>query len=64
MNFLKPKTSINFIGKRKIFGSLSALLVLLSIVLTVVVQPNWGIDFTGGTEITIKFLTKIRRPQS
>ncbi|MFT5584726.1 MAG: preprotein translocase subunit SecF [Cognaticolwellia sp.] len=55
MNFLKPKNSIDFIGKRKIFGSISAFLVLLSIVLTVVIQPNWGIDFTGGTEITIKF---------
>lgn len=55
MNFLKPKNSIDFIGKRKIFGSISALLVLLSIIVTVVIQPNWGIDFTGGTEITIKF---------
>lgn len=55
MNFLKPKNSIDFIGKRKIFGSISFVLVLLSIVLTAVMQPNWGIDFTGGTEITIKF---------
>ena len=55
MNFLKPKNSIDFIGKRKIFGSISAFLVLVSIVVTAVIQPNWGIDFTGGTEITIKF---------
>lgn len=55
MNFLKPKNSIDFIGKRKIFGSISALLVLISIIVTIVIQPNWGIDFTGGTEITIKF---------
>ncbi|MED5373659.1 MAG: protein translocase subunit SecF [Myxococcota bacterium] len=55
MNFLKPKKSVDFVGMRKIFGAISALLVLVSLVLTVVVQPNWGIDFTGGTEITVKF---------
>jgi preprotein translocase subunit SecF len=55
MNFLKPKKSIDFIGKRKIFGAVSAVLVALSMLAFFVIQPNWGIDFTGGTEIQIKF---------
>lgn len=59
MNFLKPKKSVDFVGKRKIFGIGSGILVLLSIVLAVIIQPNWGIDFTGGTEVTIKFEEEI-----
>ena len=55
MNFLKPKNSIDFLGKRTIFGMVSAVLVLLSIAAVVVVGPNWGIDFTGGTEIVLDF---------
>ena len=55
MNFLKPKRSIDFIGKRKIFGSISALLVAASLAVFFLVKPNWGIDFTGGTEIVLDF---------
>jgi preprotein translocase subunit SecF len=55
MNFLKPKKSIDFIGKRKIFGAVSAVLVALSMLAFFVIQPNWGIDFTGGTEIVLDF---------
>ncbi|MCP4807907.1 MAG: protein translocase subunit SecF [Proteobacteria bacterium] len=55
MNFLKPKNSIDFLGKRTIFGAVSAFLVICSIVSVFVVGPNWGIDFTGGTEIVLDF---------
>ena len=55
MNFLKPKNHIDFLGKRAIFGALSAFLVICSIAAVFVIGPNWGIDFTGGTEIHVKF---------
>ena len=38
-------------SKRKIFFSISAILVVLSIVLLFVKGLNFGIDFTGGTTL-------------
>jgi len=46
---------IDFVSKRYIAGTLSVIMVLSAWVLFVVVQPNWGIDFTGGTEIQVQF---------
>jgi preprotein translocase subunit SecF len=46
---------IDFVGKRYIAGTISAILVAISVVLFLVVGPNFGIDFTGGTEIHLKF---------
>jgi preprotein translocase subunit SecF len=46
---------IDFVGKRYIAGTMSLLLVLGAWVIFAVVGPNWGIDFTGGTEIHLKF---------
>ncbi|MEO0603598.1 MAG: protein translocase subunit SecF [Myxococcota bacterium] len=45
----------DFVGQRVTFGSISAVLVVLSWVLFAVVGPNWGIDFTGGTQIQVQF---------
>ena len=55
MQLIKPGTKIDFIGFRKKTGVLSAILVTISIALFFVVGPNWGIDFTGGTEVQVKF---------
>ena len=55
MQFIKPGTSIDFVGKRKFAAVVSVLMVLASLALFFVKGPNWGIDFTGGTEITIDF---------
>ncbi len=46
---------IDFVGKRNFFAALSGIAVLVSILLFVFVQPNWSIDFTGGTEVQVKF---------
>lgn len=46
---------IDFVGYRKIAGAASALAVLVSILAFVVVGPNYGIDFTGGTQIQLHF---------
>jgi preprotein translocase subunit SecF len=55
MEILPKGLYIDFVGKRAIFGSISAVLVAISIALFVFVGPNWSIDFTGGTEVQFKF---------
>jgi preprotein translocase subunit SecF len=44
-----------FVKHARVVGSISALLVLASWVLFIVPGPRWGIDFTGGTEMVLKF---------
>jgi len=55
MQFIKPGTTFDFVGRRKIAAVFSGLLVVASLLLFFVKGPNWGIDFTGGTEIQVKF---------
>lgn len=60
MNFLKnwlTEASFDFVGKRRIAAVMSLVLVVLSwlLFLPQVKGPNWGIDFTGGTELHLKF---------
>jgi preprotein translocase subunit SecF len=54
VNFFKQfldDLEIDFVGRRYKAGYMSLGLVLLSWALFVGIGPNWGIDFTGGTEI-------------
>jgi preprotein translocase subunit SecF len=46
---------IDFVSWRYHAGALSILMVAASLVGFTVVGPNWGIDFTGGTEIHLRF---------
>ena len=55
LDFLKPGASIDFIGKRRIFAAFSSITVLASLLLFLFVGPKWGIDFTGGTEVHLRF---------
>ncbi len=48
-------TNINFIGNRKIFLTISAILTLISIVSLAVRGLHMGIDFTGGTLIEVGY---------
>ncbi|NCG19125.1 MAG: hypothetical protein GWP91_08945, partial [Rhodobacterales bacterium] len=62
MQFFKERLdslSFDFVSKRYLFGSLSIFMVLTSFVVFFAVGPNWGIDFTGGTEIHLKFTDDI-----
>lgn len=50
--FLNAK--FDFVGKFKLFGTISAVAVGLSIILFFALGLNYGVDFAGGTEIQIK----------
>lgn len=50
-----PRTPINFVSKIRPAVTLASILIVTSIVLLVVPGISWGIDFTGGTEMQIKF---------
>ncbi len=55
MQFIPDSVNIDFVGKRKIAAACSAVLVVASVVVFIVIGPNWGIDFTGGAEIRLRF---------
>src|SRR2546423_15364357 len=61
---IRPGTDIDLIGKQRYWIGASILLVLLTFLMLVAnayLIPgrghalNWGVDFRGGTEITIEF---------
>ena len=60
MEFIKPGVNIDFIGKRKIFISISIALILIGLI-SIIVRGGlkYGIDFAGGTIIQVKFKKKI-----
>src|SRR5687768_16963468 len=49
----------DFVGKVKIYGGISLLLVIASIIYLAVHGINYGIDFRGGTEIQVKFAQSV-----
>lgn len=55
MEFFKANTAIDFMGLRKITAVLSLLLFILSMVSLAVHGLNWGLDFTGGTQIQVSY---------
>lgn len=55
MEFFRHKTQINFMGLRKWSAVFSALLFVFSIVSLAVNGLNWGLDFTGGTQLQVKY---------
>jgi len=55
MEFFKKRTEIDFMGLRKWTAMLSCLLFLLSILTLVINGLNWGLDFTGGTQLQVSF---------
>jgi preprotein translocase subunit SecF len=64
MQFIKPDTNIDFIGKRKIAFAGSLILIAASIIsLAIKGGPTYGIDFAGGTVVQVKFSEEIE-PQA
>ncbi len=59
MEFIKPGTNIDFIGKRKIAFVFSAMMILSTIFLLIYRGgPNYGVDFEGGVLVQIKLEEK------
>lgn len=59
------KFNIDFVGNFKIFGTLSALMIIGILVMFFTKGLNYGVDFRGGAEIQVKFkqgitLTELR----
>lgn len=51
--------NIDYVGKFKIFGSISLLIVVASIVGFFTKGLNYGVDFRGGVEVQVKFNQKV-----
>ena len=59
MEFIKPDTHVNFLGKRKYAFSASLFMILLTIVMLLWRGgPNYGVDFSGGILIQVKLPEK------
>ena len=64
MEFIKPGINIDFVGKRKIFISISLLIIAIGIISLIVKGgPKYGVDFAGGTIVQIKFNKNIEISQ-
>ncbi len=60
MEFIKPGTQINFLGKRRAALYISALVIIAGLISLIAKGgPNYGIDFTGGTLVQLKFSTPV-----
>ena len=56
MEFIKPGINIDFIGRRKFAFVFSTVMVFATIVLLIFRGgPNYGVDFTGGVLVQVKF---------
>jgi len=55
MQLIRPDINIDFIGRRKVAFIVSGLMILISLGLLATRGLNFGIDFTGGTLVEVKF---------
>lgn len=55
MEFIKPGTQFDFMGKRWYFIGLSVVLLVLSALSFIKPGPKLGTDFKGGTEVVVAF---------
>ncbi|RLA81594.1 MAG: protein translocase subunit SecF [Deltaproteobacteria bacterium] len=56
MEFIRPDTNIDFVGKRR-YALLGSLILILAGIVSLVLHggPRYGIDFAGGTLVQVKF---------
>jgi len=55
MQLINPELKVDFLGKRKLAMIFSGILLLLSLGLVAGKGLNFGIDFTGGTLVEVRF---------
>ena len=55
MRLLKDKTNIDFMGKRKYAFVISTVLIVTALVALPYLGLKFGLDFTGGTEVEVRF---------
>lgn len=55
MPFINHVPNIDFLGQTRKAAAVSIIWFLISMGLIIFRGPSWGIDFTGGTEIRLKF---------
>jgi preprotein translocase subunit SecF len=55
MEFFKKTPSIDFMGRRRVWFLISALIVGASLLAVAIRGLNWGIDFTGGTLLEVHY---------
>lgn len=63
MEFIKPGTNIDFVGKRRIAVSISLLINIIVILMLILKGPLYGVDFAGGLLIQVKFKNHISTDQ-
>jgi preprotein translocase subunit SecF len=59
MEFFKPGRVFDFMGRRRLFFTISGLFILGSIILMFFPGPNYGTDFRGGTEVEVAFTKQV-----
>ncbi|TNE35881.1 protein translocase subunit SecF [bacterium] len=57
------KTSIDFVAKRKLLMTLSIGTIVVGLIVALIFPIKFGIDFTGGTEVGVKFKTPVKTEQ-
>ncbi len=55
MDLFNKESHINFLGHQKIAAIFSAVLILTSIAITFINGLNFGVDFTGGTIVELRY---------
>jgi len=55
LQFISPDIDLDFVGKRYFFVALSTVINLAAIVCLILFGFNYGVDFTGGSVVQLKF---------
>lgn len=55
MEFFKKQTAIDFMGLRRWTATLSIILFLAAVSTLAIKGLNWGLDFTGGTQVQVAY---------
>ncbi|MBW2061812.1 MAG: protein translocase subunit SecF [Deltaproteobacteria bacterium] len=59
MEFIKPGTHLNFVGRSRQAYAVSLALILVTVISLLIHRgPNWGVDFTGGLLVQVQFKEK------